>query len=402
MLFASCADDKDVSADDVNDASELGAMQLTAEQRQMLTPLTTFSLNMMRAVAADGQGKSLVVSPLSAAFVLGMLDEGATGVSHDELLHVIGFDGKPQATVRDFLGKLLKHVREADPKVMLQFANNLTVNERYTLKSDFEDALRQGYEAAVCRLDFSSEQAVRAINDWCSEQTHGLIPAIIDTLDPAYALCLLNSLYFKGGWRDGLADAIESALFTTADGGHVPVCLMCRDGEALYAQGEDYQALRLPFGDGHFAMTFLLPAQNDGLSSLLSKLSADGVLQMALETKSVDVRIPMFSTASQLDLIPVMRRLGLESVFDAGRSQLGGIVDSSEKFCVSMIKQEVRISADETGVEGAAVTVVAPQGAVIDRPKTSPLKFHADHPFLYFISNVETGCILFIGQYMGA
>ena len=64
---------------------------------------------------------------------------------------------------------------------------------------------------------------------------------------------------------------------------------------------------------------------------------------------------------------------------------------------VDFVQQDAAINVDESGTEAAAVTVIATRkNAIESSPK---VVFHADHPFLYLITESSTGAILFAGKY---
>ena len=70
-----------------------------------------------------------------------------------------------------------------------------------------------------------------------------------------------------------------------------------------------------------------------------------------------------------------------------------------QNFCneptfINLMKQSARIKVNEEGSE-AAVTTTGLQAMSV------PILFHANHPFLYVISEQQTGTVLFIGQYTG-
>ena len=62
------------------------------------------------------------------------------------------------------------------------------------------------------------------------------------------------------------------------------------------------------------------------------------------------------------------------------------------------MKQVAKIKVDENGTEAAAVTII---GMKDNAMPSEPIKFHANRPFLYIISEQSTGVIFFIGQYTG-
>ena len=66
------------------------------------------------------------------------------------------------------------------------------------------------------------------------------------------------------------------------------------------------------------------------------------------------------------------------------------------------MKQVAIIKLDEEGTEAAAVTVIGGFANAGDDPQPrEPIIFHANHPFLYVISEQKTGAIFFIGQFTG-
>ena len=69
---------------------------------------------------------------------------------------------------------------------------------------------------------------------------------------------------------------------------------------------------------------------------------------------------------------------------------------------VSSVMQDAAIKVDEDGSEAAAVTTITMM-ATSYIPVTPPKNavFHADHPFLYLITETSTRTILFAGKYSG-
>ena len=68
------------------------------------------------------------------------------------------------------------------------------------------------------------------------------------------------------------------------------------------------------------------------------------------------------------------------------------------------VLHKAKIKVDDEGSEAAAITVVVASvgasGPIINKEPII-FEFHADRPFIYAITEVSTGAILFIGQYTG-
>ena len=68
---------------------------------------------------------------------------------------------------------------------------------------------------------------------------------------------------------------------------------------------------------------------------------------------------------------------------------------------LSDVKQKATIRVDETGTEAAAVTEAGIWAGSTGVGAESVFRFHADHPFLFLITESSTGAILSAGAYHG-
>ena len=62
--------------------------------------------------------------------------------------------------------------------------------------------MRDWFKAEVENLDFTSQRSAGVINNWCSKHTDGMIPQIIDRVEPSAVAYLMNAIYFNGSWTD--------------------------------------------------------------------------------------------------------------------------------------------------------------------------------------------------------
>jgi serpin B len=92
-----------------------------------------------------------------------------------------------------------------------------------------------------------------------------------------------------------------------------------------------------------------------------------------------------------------MSVLGMPNAFDYLKADFSNFCNTPT--FIGLMKQVAKIKLDEEGTEAAAVTVIGmDNGEMVDEPI---LTFHANHPFLYVISEKQTGAIFFIGQFTG-
>ena len=109
----------------------------------------------------------------------------------------------------------------------------------------------------------------------------------------------------------------------------------------------------------------------------------------------VYLEIPKFRIKSTIDqLKEVLESLGMTAMFQPSMTGLKGISD--EGLYVSKVIQKAFIEVDETGTEAAAASAVIVVTRVARLPKIE--RFVADHPFLFFIRDLQTNLVLFQGR----
>lgn len=373
---------------------------LTRSEQEMVTNSNAFAFNLFEKVRDDlAEGKSFMISPLSVTYALGMLNNGADGQTKEEICKVLGTDDVE--SMNAFCRKMIDESGKLDPSTKLSIANAVEVNKEYKLYDEFIKVVKANYDAEVENLDFSSPSALKHINDWCAKHTNNLIPTILDQLDPTSISVLLNAIYFKGVWTKKFDKKdTKSEKFTLASGKEKKVELMHQEKDFEYGSNGICQILRLPYGNRAYNMTILLPNEGKTTDDIVESIQNENwYTELKLYENKVDVKIPRFKTESDFALQQVLPAMGMPSAF--------GNNANFSKFCtkpakISGVIHKTYAEVNEQGTEAAAVTAVMLVGAagpftVI--PQT--IEFHADHPFIYIISELSTNTIFFIGEYNG-
>ena len=145
-------------------------------------------------------------------------------------------------------------------------------------------------------------------------------------------------------------------------------------------------------------MIVLLPKGKD-IGKMLQPLTAESwqQIQQQMSPANVDLKLPRFESNTDIDLKDYMMKLGMTKAFDQDNAEFPNFC--SMHTWIDLLAQVAIIKLDEEGTEAAAVTkdgVAGNEGHSIKY-----VKFHANHPFLYVISEKATGAIFFIGQYTG-
>ena len=210
-----------------------GGIILTENQMVMVDKSNQFALNLMLETSKD-ISSNMVISPISVAYMLGMLNDGANGTTRLEITHALGYDSYDAKTINEFFGNLMTNAPLVDDKVELGIANALIVNKSIgaEFSNQFTMNMKGYYQANVDCMDFSRQDEVLShVNDWCKTKTKGMIPQILNhgEISPSDAAILLNSVFFKAQWLYGFDKLCTTQQnFTTSDGTKVKVPMMAQ------------------------------------------------------------------------------------------------------------------------------------------------------------------------------
>lgn len=388
-----------------NDPSDIESLELTRAEQEMVGSSNDFAFNLFRE-ARDGK-RSQILSPISITYALGMLNNGAAGETQQEINKVLGFSETGADGINIFCYKMMKKALSLDEKTKVLIADNIYMNQGYELKPTFQSTVKTFYDADAETRDFADGKTRDVINQWGSDHTMGMIKEVLkeDEFKPTAVSYLLNAIYFKGTWQYQFdKNMTQKELFVTSDilSEAVEVPMMHQTAELDYLETDDFQALRLPYGNGAWNMTVLLPRvkNNEGPTSedinmVLKSLNSASwqKIQQQMAPMKVDVHLPRLESDTDINLIPIMQKLGMTRAFTYAAE--------FPNFCnaatfIGLMKQVAKIKLDEEGTEAAAVTVIE-----MDKMAMPGSEFYANHPFLYVISEKESGAIFFIGQYTG-
>ena len=376
-------------------------IHLTEQQQTFVADNNAFTLKFIKTVNdEDKSGKSFIYSPLSITYVLSMVNAAAEGATERELEQTLGFHQGGIKAVNEFCKTLIDSLPKIDQKVQLNIANAIFVNKDYRLLKPYQKDMQKYYDALAESLDFSSKKSLDRINDWCNKKTKGMIPGILDELNPLAVSYLLNAIYFKAQWTEQFKERNTSnETFTTAEG-PIKIPLMWQSEFFKYMKNDVFAAVDLPYGNGQWSMTVMLPEKGKSADDVIDYLAKNGTsFTNQMRRREVDLKLPRFETESTTeDLVKTMKKMGISRVFGNG-AEITNMC--REALYIGMMLQKARIKVNETGSEAAAVTEV--EVFLLSAPLHSedPVVFHADHPFVYAIREASTGVILFVGKFTG-
>lgn len=393
-------------------------IQLSQEQQVFANNNNGFTLNFLKTVNdVDKSDKSFIYSPLSITYVLGMVNDAATGQTEKELEQTLGFQQGGIQAVNDYCKKLIDGLPKVDKDVTLNIANAIFLNKDKTLKKQFAEDVSNYYDAAAESLDFKeSKKSADVINKWCDDKTNGMIPKILDSTDPNAVSYLLNAIYFKADWASKFDKNNTKEEDFETQNGKIRLPLMHQNVLISYLKNNVYSAVRIPYGNGLWSMDVMLPEEGKTVDDVIEHLAQYGLVGYGFygtmgDTYSayeVDLKLPRYETESDTDskevggLIPLMQNLGIHLAFDCDFSEIPNMCENGNLY-ISMMRQKAKIKVSEEGSEAAAVTV-AGESLTTSLP-TDPVypkaTFYANKPFVYVIREQSSGVILFVGKFTG-
>jgi serine protease inhibitor len=372
--------------------------EFTALEKQVASSADRFGLKLMKSVNSTQQDSNVFLSPLSVSMALGMTLNGANNETYDAMQSTLELNGLTQQQINETYKSLIELLTQIDPKVVFNIANSIWYRQGWIFEQQFIDVNKKYFNALVKDLDFNDPAAPTIINDWVYNNTNGKIDKIIDRIDPTIVMYLINAIYFKGTWKYEF-DKNETVddLFYTANGSQILCKIMVQTNDFSYFQNSDFQAIDLPYGDGHFSMTVLLPVPEKNVDSIITNFSEESwdLTLNSFSTQEGTLFLPRFELEYKITLNDVLISLGMGNAFTPGLADFTKMYTGPFELFIDEVKHKTFVKVDEEGTEAAAVTSVS-----IGFTSTggSGFTMRVDRPFVFIIREKNSGSILFIGK----
>ena len=321
--------------------------------------------------------QSICISPFSLGAVLSMAAEGADGATAEQMWKVLG-----------------KDYSAVPENKTVKVANSVWVNKQVTMYQDYRKTVQNKYASEVYSKDFGQRSFIGDVNKWCSKNTNGKIPSILDSVEPDMQMLLLNAVYFYDKWESPFTRT-DKAPFTHLDGTVQQVDMMHQTNSLRYSQNDFFQILELPYQSGDMDMYILLPRPGVAFDDALASLSTSRWEGWRRELRSERVRVsmPKFKLECEMDFTSLLQDLGMKLAFS---NAADFSLMSSTPLAIGFVKQKTYIDVDEEGTEAAAVTGLGMRTTSVAPSRT--IDFTADRPFFYIIRSDSNSEILFLGQ----
>jgi len=334
---------------------------------------------------------------------------GAKGITAMELLKGLGFDDSVDVKLgHEHHQSLLCELIKAH-EITFKIANKLFIEQSYQMASIFLEDSAKFYQSRSESLDFANdfEKSRLHINNWVKDKTESKILNLLPpgSLDALTRFVVANAIYFKGDWMYKFAEEKTQPFNFYVDENQVSKVQMMTQ-KKVFGFKIDHelgiQAVCLPYKDKTVSMILLVPIERFGLKLLEENLCFEKMKNLtnvqAYINREVILFLPRMKLEFSLDLIPVLKNLGIHDVF-VNQADLSGMSDQHDLY-VGGVYHKAFLEVNEKGTEAAAATAVVARSKSAFPSKPKPIRITCDHPFLFLIIHDLSNSILFMGRYV--
>lgn len=393
-----------------------------------------FALELIRETCLLYSDKNLIFSPLSVQIAMAMLADGIDDASFKEITRAFGMPNATREEFNQFHAQLFALFKRPSEFVAADSTNALFYNQLGELKADFEQTLRQRYEAEVHTFDPGNPSASAvAMNDWVRRATDGEIRTLVQEPDiNNFSMgFFLNAFMLDAEWQEYFKEAGERT-FHPEKGEPRPIPMLQQANASAYADATTI-IVRVPFKGTEVSYYILLPRREDDsmmiddtpfkepitLDQLLQQLTPQRWKQLRAQVQSngsTEVYMPRFDLASTVEFEEPLRTTGIVKAFESvdfsrmfarhptemqtkSIQKPFGHADSSRMFArhptrtlfIKYVRQaaKIEVTAERARVSGGM--------AIGTAAESIPRVLYIDRPFLYLIVHEPTGVIMHAG-----
>ena len=343
------------------------------------------------------RGMNVMVSPESVMQALGMTANGANGETLSQMETALGGLGIEDIN-NGMQYRMNKFMDSKDVK--FNAANSVWVRDdkgRIKMDQDFCDKVKQVYNADTFYAPFDNG-TLNDINAWVNNNTNGMIPEVLDTINPEAVAYLINAISFEGKWAEKYEDSQihEDMDFTNSSGEKEKVTMLYSD-ENGYFEDEDTTGFIKYYKGMDYAFMAMLPTEGTDLADYVANMDG-GKLNRLWSSASgeVNVCIPEFSYDYGNELSDELINMGMPMAFSESADFSNMAETGTGELFINRVIHKTHIELDREGTKAAAATVVEMKDeCVMIEPE--PKYVYLDRPFVYAIIDTDNGTPIFIG-----
>ena len=378
-------------ATDLMDGVKEGTPTEVQVQEETWAGMYDFSVKLLQTTC--DQEENTLASPMSVLFALAMTANGAQGETRTQMEKILG------GSVEQLNGALAGLGQENDSPLYL--ANSIWFAEggRITPNPDFLQVNADYYRAGVFEAPFD-QTTITDINRWVKEHTHGMVEEVLKEIPRDAVMYLINALAFEGEWEDPYEDSDVWQQAFTNQAGKVQQVSMMHSEEELYLRDDQTQGFMKYYQGGRYAFVALLPDKEISILDYVEGLDGQQLKKLLENPTSVPVAatMPKFESEMEVDLVEVLKEMGMDLPFDSAQADFTGLGTSPEgNLYINEVLHKAFIEVEEKGTRGGAATAVGINCEGAPEEPEEQMVVTLDRPFVYLVVDTSSMLPVFMG-----
>lgn len=344
-----------------------------------------------------GNGKNILISPLSLFTALTVATNGTAGETKEQMSSVLGIEGISNEKLNDGMNDMMNILnlqKYGGNPGFIKLYNSLWINKSFQIKDSFEKIAKDYYNSDVFTEDFASPAAVKDMNNWIDEKTSGLIKNPISEVDPNTRLDIFNVLHFVGKWIAPFDKSMtKKEDFTSTSGKAISVDMMNGKRFMSYYEDEDTKVGLFPYYNA--SMMVLLPKGD--IDKFATKLNYDMINKYNSNLKNFEtnVKMPKLSFEYKNTMNDSLENLGMKLPFDINKADFSNMKSGNDSLYIGKALHDCVIKLDEEGTEAAALTSLQLTGSAL--PPKEIKELYMNKPYIFIIQD-NNNLVLFVGK----
>lgn len=363
-----------------------------------------------------------IFSPIGIIYLLSLIHLATVGNTDYQLKSLIGHNYTP-----DELSNIGKLLQQSISTSIIKMSTMLIINDKYKINRIYETMIENLSIIIYEKFD-KSELVVNKINEYILHQTDARIKNLLNDIDidKNCAIVMISTVYFKADWSNGFG-VTNTRKMSFHDSPTNMVDMMYQTNDFRYYENKKVQGLEMLCNNGEYVMGFILPKrylEEDELEYNTNNVPiiSDSIINEMInnmEMTRVEIYIPKFTQKKNIELIPILKKMGITELFGSQDREIDILKQLSipNSQIISSIVHEAVVEIDEsgdnkldkiaiTGFKSAGSTSIL--GSKLVPPQSDSIfssthkKFKADHIFIYYVRHIISGLILFYGDYQGS
>ena len=363
------------------------------------------SMELFKESVSDG--KNSMISPVSILMAMAMAENGAAAGSRTQIEKAFGCTTEE---LSDWLKNWMTSLKSGT-NTRMNVANSFWFRdtEGLEVKEDYLNTIKDCLDAQAYKAAFD-EGTKEAINNWCDENTYGMIKKVIEEISPEDMAIIINATAFEGAWLVPYAEhqVEEGETFYTEYGSEENADMLYSE-EGFYIEGKIENKAVTGFKKSYeddYSFVALLPEEGTAVADCVKDLDGSTFASLLNNGRyeKVNTVIPEFTSEYTVNnLISTFEKMGIKDIFSPDMADLSNMAtaaapggDAAYNLYISKILHKTFIEVNRKGTRAAAVTGMVAGCTSLEKPEEIH-NVRLDRPFMYAIIDDVTATPIFIG-----